>query len=276
MRKYLKNHWAGQLGFGLTLFVNLIGLSFAVASVSVETLPDWVQVLAFVLILSILVWQVVGGLRCANTLQLEQSGSSNAWGVYLGVAVSIGLMGFQILDVLAHRFFIDPPFKTVFGNDDFSVGFRNGAVQLTGEVNYLMYQALLTILSQQESVKIISLDSHGGIVFAARSIAKLVEEKKLNTHVEHKCYSACTLILAAGYERSMARNAEVGFHGYTLDMEYQFIGVDPINEQKKDQAYLMARGIQDPFLHKAFGTDAKSLWKPTRSELLTAGFITEP
>lgn len=275
MRKYVTDHWNGQLGFGLTLFVNLIGISFIVASVAIEAWPNWATIIGLITILSLLVWQVVGGLRCANTLQKEQSGGSNAWGVYIGVFVAICLVGFQTLDVIAQRYFIEPEFKTIFGNDDFTVHFKGQTVYLGGEVNYLMYHALLLILNQQKDVKMISLDSHGGIVFAARSIAKMIEENQLATHVERQCFSACTMVFAAGQQRTVSERAEVGFHGYSFDMPYRFQTVDPVEEQEKDQAYLLGRGIDAAFLDRAFGTSSKTIWKPTHIELYHAGFTTE-
>jgi hypothetical protein len=275
MSNYVKNHWNGRLGFGLTLFVNLVGISFIVTSITIENWPDWAALIGLFIIIAILVWQVIGGVRCANTLQKDQTGGNNAWGVYIGVFIAISLVGFQILDVIAQRYFIEPKFKTIFGNDDFTVRLQGQTVYLGGEVNYLMYQALLTVLSQQDNVKAISLDSHGGIVFAARSIAKLVEENKLSTVVERQCFSACTMVFAAGNQRSVSESGEVGFHGYSLDMPYRFKTVDPIEEQEKDKLYLLGRGIDVMFLNQAFNTSSKTLWKPTHAELYQAGFITE-
>jgi hypothetical protein len=275
MRTYITDHWNGRLGFGLTLFVNLIGISFVVTSITTEAWPDWATIIGLITIVSLLVWQIVGGVRCANTLQKDQSGSSNAWGVYIGVFIAMSLVGFQTLDVIAQRYFIEPKFKTIFGNDDFTVNLKGQTVYLGGEVNYLMYQALLTILSQQEDVKAVSLDSPGGIVFAARSIAKLIEENKLLTRVERQCFSACTMVFAAGSPRKVSESADVGFHGYSLDMPYRFKTVDPVEEQEKDKLYLLGRGIDAEFLEHAFSTSSKTLWIPTHAELYQAGFTTE-
>jgi hypothetical protein len=275
MRNYITDHWNGQLGFGLTLFANLIGISFIVASITMEAWPDWAAIIGLIIIVTILIWQIIGGVRCANTLQRNQSGGGNAWGVYIGVFIAISLVGFQTLDVIAQRYFIEPKFKTIFGNDDFTVRLKGQTVYLGGEVNYLMYQALLTILSQQEGVKAVSLDSHGGIVFAARSIAKLIEENKLMTRVERECFSACTMVYAAGNRRTISESAEVGFHGYSLDMPFRFKTVDPVEEQEKDKLYLLGRGIDAKFLERAFNTNSKTLWKPTHAELYQAGFTTE-
>jgi hypothetical protein len=276
MRNYFKDHWTGQLGFGLTLYINLLGLSFIGASVAIEDWPLWAANLGVAIIASVLLWQVVGGVRRARSEQVAQGKGSNSWMLYLGVIAAIAMMGFQILDVVATRYFIEPRAKTIFGDDDFSVRLKGDTIRLGGEVNYLMYQALLIILSEQPKVTTVSLESNGGIVFAGRSIGKMIKDRGLTTRVETYCYSVCTLVFAAGKKRVLAQGAEVGFHGYSFDMPYRFQTVDPKEEQKKDQAYLSGRGIDTGFLQRAFATDAKSLWKPTRAELYAAGFITEP
>lgn len=139
-----------------------------------------------------------------------------------------------------------------------------------------MYHAMLIILSENENVKTISLESHGGIVFAGRTIGKLIEEKGLTTEVETYCYSVCTLVFAAGERRILHGDAEIGFHGYRFDIPHRYQTVNPLEEQKKDQAYLIGRGIDAGFLEHAFSTETKTLWKPTRAELYNAGFTTEP
>jgi hypothetical protein len=273
MRSYFKDHWTGQHGFGLTVFVNLLCISFIATSLTIEEWSFWAANLGVGVLCILLIWQIVGALRCARNLQKDRS---DVWGIYLALIMATGLVSFQILDVVANRYFIEPRFKTIFGDDDFSTKLKGDTVYLGGEVNYLMYHALLIILSEHDNVKTISLESQGGIVFAGRTIGKLIEEKALETQVENYCYSVCTLVFAAGKRRVLKGGAEIGFHGYRYDIPYRYQTVDPIEEQEKDQVYLIGRGINAAFLKRAFGTDAKTLWKPTRAELYKAGFTTQP
>lgn len=276
MRSYFKDHWTGQLGFGMTLFVNLLAISFIASSLTIENWPLWAATLGVAIIAVLLVWQVVGGWRWAAIAKQDPATGSDAWGVYLGMIVAVAMMGFQMLDVVAARYFSETPFKTIFGDDDFTATLQGDTIYLGGEVNYLMYHAMLIILSEHKNVTTISLESPGGIVFAGRTIGKIIEEKQLDTHVENYCYSVCTLVFAAGKNRVVAEKAEIGFHGYSFDMPGRFQTVNPVEEQKKDRIYLASRGIEAEFLKRAFATDAKTLWKPTRVELYAAGFITEP
>jgi hypothetical protein len=276
MRSYFKDHWTGQLGFGTTLFINLLVVSFIASSLPIEDWPLWAASLGVVTIAALLIWQVVGGLRWAKIARQDPATGSDAWGIYLGLVVAVAMMGFQMLDVVATRYFSEAPFKTIFGDDDFTATLKGDTIFLGGEVNYLMYHAMLIILSEHKNVTTISLESPGGIVFAGRTIGKIIEEHQLDTHVQNYCYSVCTLVFAAGKNRIIERNAEIGFHGYSFDMPGRFPTVSPVEEQEKDRKYLASRGIDDGFLKRAFGTDAKTLWKPTRAELYAAGFITEP
>lgn len=273
MRSYLKNHWTGQHGFGLTVFANLLCISFIAASLTIEDWSFWASNLGVGVLCILLIWQIVGALRCASNLQKERG---DVWGVYLALVAAVGLVGFQILDVVALRYFIEPRAKTIFGDDDFTATLKRDTIYLGGEVNYLMYHALLILLSENENVKTISLESPGGIVFAGRTIGKLIEEKRLKTQVQTYCYSVCTLVFAAGDDRVLQKGAEVGFHGYSFDIPYRYQTVNPVDEQKKDQDYLIKRGIDAAFLKRAFAIDAKTLWKPSRAELYNAGFITHP
>ncbi len=272
MLNYFKDHWTGQLGFGATVFVNLLCVSFVATSLTIEDWSFWHSNLGVAIILLLLIWQIVGGLRCAAKQQRDRG---DAWGIYLALIVAAGLMGFQILDVVATRYFIEPRVKTIFGNDDFSTELKGDTIYLGGEVNYLMYHALLVMLNEQKNVTTISLESEGGIVFAGRSIAKLLEEYELATQVENYCYSVCTLVFASGNKRTLEFGAEIGFHGYRFDMRGRHKSVNPVEEQKKDETYLITRGIDAEFLEHAFSTDANTLWKPTRAELFDAGFITK-
>ena len=276
MRSYFKNHWTGQLGFGLTLFVNLIGLSFIAGSLAIEDWSLWASALGTVAILALLVWQVIGGWRCASAIQIEQGAGNNAWAIYLGIVFAVSFMGLQILDVAAKRYYVEPMAETIIGNDDFTLQLRGDTIELGGEINYLMYQKLLITLSKNKDVRNISLDSNGGIVFAARSIGRIIEENNLTTRVDSLCYSACTLVFAAGSKRLLSEGAEMGFHGYRFDIPQRYQSVDPVKEQKKDQDYLISRGVDSEFLERAFSTDAWNLWIPKRTELYEAGFITEP
>ena len=132
MRDYLLNHWTGQLGFGITLFVNLIGLSFLISLFTIDNLPDWAAVVIVLILCLILIWQLLGGWRCVNRMQTEEAASNSVWGIYAGLSVAIVMVGFQVLDIVSDRLFVEPPAKTIFGDDDFSAELKGDTIHLGG------------------------------------------------------------------------------------------------------------------------------------------------
>ena len=75
------------------------------------------------------------------------------------------------------------------------------------------FKSLLESLSG-ELPKHVLLHSPGGLVGEALSIGETLRSHNLNTAVgaEHSCNSACTLILFAGVERNISREAWIGVH----------------------------------------------------------------
>lgn len=86
MRSYFKDHWTGKLGFGLTVFVNLLCISFIATSLTIESWPFWAANLGVAVICALLIWQIEQG---AAGLQKERG---DAWAVYLALVVAAGMM----------------------------------------------------------------------------------------------------------------------------------------------------------------------------------------
>ena len=105
----------------------------------------------------------------------------------------------------------------------------------------------------------------------ARKLAALIGSRKLDVAL-YRCYSACTLVFAAGERRIVAEEAILGFHGY------EFPGMKPQdfhNEYRHDKRYLASRGIKSGFIDRIYSTPASDMWNPTNDELLKSGFVTE-
>lgn len=68
---------------------------------------------------------------------------------------------------------------------------------------------------------VVRLDSEGGSVAAALEIGRLVRERFMVTEVPKgaECASACVYILAAGVERTVGEDAEIGLHRPYFDAE---------------------------------------------------------
>jgi hypothetical protein len=118
-------------------------------------------------------------------------------------------------------------------------------------------------LRQSPAVKVVQLDSPGGRVFEARTIAAEIRRRGLDTYADGLCASACTMLLLAGHDRGAAAQARIGFH------RPQFAGLD--DDQVSDGHALLAAyrdaGLGAAFVARVRATRSDSMWYPSRGEL---------
>jgi len=151
---------------------------------------------------------------------------------------------------------------------------REGATAtLRGPIGFDSYQALLKALERDSALTTLVLDSPGGRVPAARGLARLVREGAIRTEVYGTCASACTLVFLAGETRVLHAGARLGFHGYRLISGPPLL--DPEEEQARDTAYMIARGVAPAFAARAYATPHSNMWFPTRQDLTAAGVLAD-
>ncbi|EBA16554.1 hypothetical protein RSK20926_22554 [Roseobacter sp. SK209-2-6] len=143
-----------------------------------------------------------------------------------------------------------------------------------GEITFGLTRRLKKVLSENPEIETLLLSSAGGLIYEARGAAKLIAEFGLNTEARGLCASACTLLFAAGNRRQIGMDGSLGFHSYQLR---HFGGLPQINiekEQKRDEKYLISRGVSEDFVKKVFETSAEKLWFPSADQLTKAGVTT--
>ena len=114
------------------------------------------------------------------------------------------------------------------------------------------------------------LESPGGRVVEAAQIADMVKERGLRTRVAFECSSACTLVFLNGAKRDLAPSAQLGFHRVATGASNAWI--DEVANAAMAPAYLGA-GLPQNFIDRINATDNRSIWYPTRDELISAGVI---
>ncbi len=64
-------------------------------------------------------------------------------------------------------------------------------------------------------IKVVELNSYGGLVEAGLALAEIIRERQITTHVREGavCSSICTLLLQSGSRRIVHRTASLMFHG---------------------------------------------------------------
>lgn len=266
------SHWRGELPVAFTILVTVIGLRILF---SMAFVADSMTIVALFIAVSvlILVWQLVGLSRCAER-HIKQTGDMMMyWASYLAMLVAVVLTGLQALDLLAGS----PPKITVESLRTRplpKVSEDGQTVTLLGDINYALNSGLETILKQQPLIKRVELHSEGGMIYAARVLARLIERYQLNTHVSAECNSACTIVFMGGVERTLGSGAKLGFHQYKFKKNHPLQAEKAVTEQEKDRQYFARRGVGTVFLEQVYQSSHESIWWPDRQTLISAGVIT--
>ena len=164
------------------------------------------------------------------------------------------------------------------------------------EINWADAEELESLLRKNSDVKVIHLESYGGLTAAAMHIADVVIDYELNTFVDGECSSSCVTIFLAGEKRTLARGSWLGFHKTSWDsnsmkdyyesekdseewdspFEFTEWVFDDTQEQiLKDFEYMLERGVTPSFAIKTLRADSDDMWYPRRKELVAAGVVND-
>ena len=164
------------------------------------------------------------------------------------------------------------------------------------EINWADAEELQSLLRKNSDVKVIHLESYGGLTAAAMHIADVVIDYELNTFVDGECSSSCVTIFLAGEKRTLARGSWLGFHKTSWDSDsmkdyyesekdseewdspFEFTEwvFDDTQEQiLKDFEYMLERGVTPSFAIKTLRADSDDMWYPRRKELVAAGVVND-
>ena len=273
---FFVSHWFGNVPLRLSISLALVAVSVATILLQrasqggPEALIIGAAVVSFPVAFT---WQLVGYVRTCRS-HLEEGGDQLlVWAGHL-VLVSVLVAGASetIGSILSlERFRSAPEAAAAPRTNVLRVG---SSIRIDGEIDYATHAALIAMLEADEAVSTIELNSNGGLVYAARAIAKAVSERSMDTLVRHSCSSACTLIFAAGKQRRMIEDGRLGFHSYGRPTSFHQLLVDPEDEFARDLRYLRQRGMSEAFLARAAGVGNDTMWFPQREELLEGGVIT--
>ena len=282
----IRRHWRGELtlaqaywGVGFLLTIGLFGLAHAFGKTIHALVVSPVGLgIAFGLFLIFLclctVWQLTGIWRSAGNHM--QTTGRKVWGSLARVAVVLG----------AIRAVVD--FNNVIGPMLLESGrlasridtvaahqlrlLRNGTeVELAGGMPHGTADALKKMLDAAPGVQVVHLNSTGGRVGEGYQIYRLIRDRKLTTYTASHCVSACTIAFLGGAQRLLSTRAQLGFHSISfggVDQKY----IPEINAELRRT--LVLHGAPPWFVDKALSTRAKSMWYPTKSELLSAKIVT--
>jgi hypothetical protein len=274
------DHWHGLHPWPVTLIASVIALSYlyGAALLQLPTWPAYIAVPCWIIAgCLLLAWQIVGTLRAVNANLKPPVDVSAVYGGYITVAVAVVLVGLNMLDGVTRQFPKPIP-RALMSSNLFAVSLdkATNSALIEGEINYGSNAALVDLLKQHPEIRRVVLDSTGGGVFVARTIASLIQRKALDTHVDRRCFSACTLVFMAGTNRTLGPSGRLGFHKYAFNLRVMTQAVDATTEQNKDLQYYRQRGVKPDFIDRIFKADHNSIWRPDQATLRAASVITAP
>lgn len=191
-------------------------------------------------------------------------------GAALGAAAIAGILHLKAVPQLAEMWDIH------HGDERLSdlrviVSDQGRALIIDGTLGMAAAVQVKAVLDQNAAVRTVVMGGPGGRVGPAYQIARLIRTRGLDTRVERRCYSACTVMFLGGVRRSVGPRGELGFH------RLSFPGMDDAeladaNRQLRD-FMSFAGQVSAPFVRKVMQTPSESIWIPTTEELLDAGVI---
>lgn len=272
---FLSRFWHGRAGIGGSIIIGLLGMQIAALAAREFTgaAPLAGRWIIAGLGLALLIVAIIGTFRAIDTHLRDRGGPVAAWGGYaliLIVTVSVLVHSTQYL-IARHSpaaYVQRPPDGLIIAD---------GTATLSGTISFAQFEALETRRAEIETLR---LDSPGGLIHAARGIARLAREGGWTTEVDHRCFSACPLIFVAGTRRIIGPDGQLGFHQYAATAKTDSPGNgkiilgDVAAAIAQDRVFYRARGISDDFLDQMFSTRHRDMWIPDRAVLVDAGFVT--
>lgn len=148
---------------------------------------------------------------------------------------------------------------------------NNTELELAGGIPFGTTDAVRSLLDSAPTVRVIHLNSVGGRIAEASTLANLITQRQLITYTRTSCSSACALAFLAGKERYLGEQGRIGFHSASLKGS---TGSDELNVNASFRQALFRVGASQQFVMKAITTSPQNMWFPTTEELKQQKIIT--
>jgi hypothetical protein len=284
---YIARHWRGELGLGVSYWVNYWLGYFAVAILCegvrralapADNPIGWAVSASLVcsITTAVTVWQLVGVWRSAA--KHKARGGRVFWAGLAKLVVLTGLFG------LAGTFFREAGpqllelWKIAIGDPEVGkhqLRVNDGGTELefVGGITFGVADEVRHILDVYPAIGVVRLTGPGGRIEEAYKLRALFHARGLVTYARSTCASACTIAFMGGSQRYLTPGAKLGFHRGSLP------GLTTEQSDKENDAErraLIAMGVPEWFANHAYSTPSSSMWWPTGDELSAANVITAP
>lgn len=282
---FFRRHSNGDYSLGRSYWVNTFLVSLFAPAVGLMLGP-WLERnfparygSVAVLVLTVVgvvawFWAVAGTWASAN--KHVSRGGKAGWAMAAKVMITLA-----ILRTVAEVVHIAPGLREHF---EIATGAQPGpgtrlevvdggrSIVLSGGINDGSAEQLSKALEIVPSVTTVVLDSDGGWLREGQMLAAVIARRGLNTYVEGRCASACTLAFLAGRERAAAPSAQIGFHASRRVGSTETVP-SPGDTAQLAGLYRLA-GLPDSFVREALNTPSDRIWYPSHEVMLAAGVLT--
>lgn len=287
-RGWFGRHWHGELSLGVSFWVNNVLLAFP-AGLALGALMAWITVtgdllrsgslavlVCYPLLLLFNVWCIVGCWRSARAY-LDMGGSA-LWARLAQLLLALGALSTafsaafefapHVPEYLRMARGIDP-----LGNLSATLSGDGHRMRLEGPIGAGDAARVGRLLTSAQALRVIELDSPGGRLKEAESLAAVVRGKGWRTRTTGACESACTLLHMAGSRRQVQPGAKLGFHSaYTGTWNPV---LDKLANRELARIYRDA-GLPETFVQRTLATPPWQMWYPSRAELAGADLLYVP
>jgi hypothetical protein len=143
---------------------------------------------------------------------------------------------------------------------------------VSNEIGWGSARKLAEAINANPDIRLVELESRGGLVHEANLMVDLIEKNELDTLVRGRCASACTEVFLAGRQRFVGPDARFGFH------QSGFMGRERNTEwstpEYESSIFYRAKGVAQGFSDIALNTSYYSIWSPHVIDVKRAGFAT--
>jgi len=143
-------------------------------------------------------------------------------------------------------------------------------IAISGPITQGLGAAFRAALEKAPKARLVRLESGGGTLDVAIDLYAAIRSHGLDTAVQGKCESACTIAFMGGRRRFAAPRARLGFHRAS--------GVDrpefPMADYIVRGMYVQS-GMAEWFADKVMDTPHTTLWHPSLAELQRGAVVTD-
>jgi hypothetical protein len=287
---YFGRHWRGEYSLAVSYWINwtLLGMALgkpaesfidhAMSGVQVSDDPRPLFAAVMLLgpsMLALSVWQMVGVTRSA--LRSKRDSGKSWWPNVALFFVAISALLYAALTCLLLPA-VPQIVATFFASDRDQYRVEPTAdgkeLQVSGWLGLGVAAEVRKALKQHPQIGVIVLDSDDGRASAGVALGNFLAEGDYTTLVRQRCASPCSTAFAGGKRRLLEYGGTLAFHQPVSGRSGD--GDDDELKQITDAsaAFLVARGVDQGFVAKAFSRSDAEQWAPSPRALFKAGVIT--